>query len=300
MKIFAIIVTYNAMHRGWIDRCIKSLYNSTVPVVPVIVDNGSTDETRTHVPATYPDAIWMPQKENKGFGQANNIGIKYALAHQADYILLLNQDAAISPDAIERMLAVSDGLSLLSPLHLNGDGTKIDKLFRETLKNARNNMNDDLLIRHTLNDVYETGEICAACWFMPVSILQHIGGFNPLFFHYSEDNNYYHRLVFHHVKTLLVPHAYMYHDRLTQGNKKAYDHHRIRRELILAACNINKGLAARVVDYFRTLVRCYVHELPAHNYVPGNFLLGMGWILFHLGPVYQSRRQEKKKGCTWL
>lgn len=300
MKIFAIIVTYNAMHRGWIDRCMKSLYESTVPVVPVIVDNGSTDETRAHVPVTYPDAIWMPQEENKGFGQANNIGIKYALAHQADYVLLLNQDAAISPDAIERMLAVSDGQSLLSPLHLNGDGTKIDELFRETLKNAHNYMNDDLLIRHTLNDVYETGEICAACWFLPVSILQRIGGFNPLFFHYSEDNNYYHRLVFHHIKTLLVPHAYMYHDRLIQGNKKAYDHHRIRRELILAACNINKGLASRVVDYFRTLVRCYVHELPAHNYVPSNFLLGMGWILFHLGPVYQSRRQEKKKGCTWL
>lgn len=300
MNIFAIIVTYNAMQRGWIDRCMKSLKESTIPVVAVIVDNGSTDGTRSHVPANYPSAVWLPQQENKGFGQANNIGIRYALEHQADYVLLLNQDAAISPDAIERMLAVSDGKSLLSPLHLNGDGTKIDELFRETLKNARNYMNDDLLIRHQLNDSYETGEICAACWFMPVGIIQKIGGFNPLFFHYSEDNNYYHRLVYHQVKTVLVPHAYMYHDRLLQGNKKAFDHHRIRRELILSACNINKGLTARFIDYFRTLVRCYVHELPSHSYIPGHFALGMFWLLFHLHSIVQSRKAERSTGLTWL
>jgi len=29
MKIYAIIVTYNAMRRNWADRCLKSLQNST-------------------------------------------------------------------------------------------------------------------------------------------------------------------------------------------------------------------------------------------------------------------------------
>lgn len=291
MKIFAVIVTYNAMYRGWIDRCMKSLSESTVPVTAIIVDNGSCDGTREHVPSAYPEAVWMPQENNLGFGQANNLGLCYALEHQADYVLLLNQDAAISPDAIQQMLAVSDGKSLLSPLHLNGDGTRLDELFRITLKDAHNLMNDDLLIHHTLADCYETGEVCAACWLMPAALLQCVGGFNPLFFHYSEDNNYYHRLVYHHIRTLIVPHAYMYHDRKLFGNQKAHDHGLVRRELTLAACNINHSLAQRVTDYLRVLFR---HGLSV------SFFSGITWLLLHLRSIYHSRKEERLSGLTWL
>ena len=150
MNIFAVIVTYNAMHRNWIDRCLQSLRQSSVPVTPVIVDNNSTDGTREHVPSHYPEAVWLPQDHNLGFGQANNVGIRYALSRESDYVLLLNQDATISSDALERMLSASDGDSLLSPLHLNGDGTRIDEMFRFSLRDSKNTMLDDLLIRHDI------------------------------------------------------------------------------------------------------------------------------------------------------
>ena len=179
MNIFSIIVTWNTMQRGWIDRCLQSLQASTVPITAIVVDNLSTDGTREYLPAHYPDTIWLPQDRNLGFGQANNVGIRYALEHQADYVLLLNQDAALAPDAIEKMLAVSDGESLLSPLHLNGDGTRIDELFRYSLRQSVNLMADDLLIRYQLSPSYESAEICAACWFMPVALIRKIGGFNP-------------------------------------------------------------------------------------------------------------------------
>ena len=74
MIIYAIIVTYNAMRRSWIERCLDSLRGSSVPVTPIVIDNGSTDETRTFVPQRYPEAVWLPQEKNLGFGQANNIG----------------------------------------------------------------------------------------------------------------------------------------------------------------------------------------------------------------------------------
>jgi len=299
-QLFAIIVTYNAMHRGWIDRCMKSLAESTVPVVPIIIDNGSTDGTRDHVPAAYPDAVWLPQARNLGFGQANNVGLRYAMEHHADYVLLLNQDAAIKPDALEKMLAVSDGESLLSPLHLDGDGTRIDEMFRISLREARNLMNDDMLIRHTLAPCYETGEICAACWLMPATLIRKIGGFNPLFFHYSEDNNYYHRMQYHGVKTLLVPSTYMYHDRLLQGNMKAFNRNRLRRDLLLAATNINWSVGKCCVRWLRTLYRCYTLDLRQHQYVPGAWLLEMCWTLFHITRICTSRRTEKHVGMAWL
>ena len=132
MKIYAIIVTFNAMRNNWIDHCLKSLEDSSTPVVPIVIDNGSTDETRNYVPKRFSSVVWLPQEKNIGFGQANNVGIKYALDHNADYILLLNQDAILAANAIEEMLPYADDKSLVSPLQLSGDGSKLDN----QLKNA--------------------------------------------------------------------------------------------------------------------------------------------------------------------
>lgn len=299
-KIFTIIVTYNAMHKRWIDRCMKSLRESTINTTAVIVDNGSTDGTREYVPKHYPEAVWMPQEKNLGFGQANNVGIRYALKENANYVLLLNQDAALHPEALERMLKISDGKSLLSPLHLNGDGTRIDEMFRYTLRNARNTMNDDLLINRNLNDSYETGEICAACWLMPRKLIEKIGGFNPIFFHYNEDNNYYHRLVYHNVKTIMVPKAWMFHDRKLFGNVNAYNHKLLKRMLMLYACNINESFGMFICRYMKTALKCYTKDLPHRRYIPGMLLVETLRLILSFPSVISSRKKERKTGLTWL
>ncbi len=299
MKIYAIIVTYNAMYRGWIDRCMESLQSGTVPISPIIVDNCSTDGTRKHVPSKYPDAIWLPQEKNLGFGQANNVGIRYAIANNADYVLLLNQDASLSPDAIETMLKISDGKSLLSPLHLNGDGTHLDYMFRGSIRDNWE-LQDDLLVRKNLEPFYYTGEICAACWFMPIGLIKIIGGFNPLFFHYSEDNNFYNRMAYHGIKTILVPNVFMYHDRKVVGNTKAYNNKHLRRDLMLVSCDINQSIVGQAYNFLKILSHCYRYELLEHKYYPGMFLKELLWILFHIRKILSSRKKEKTIGSHWL
>lgn len=288
------------MHRGWIAKCLASLGSSSVPISPIVVDNLSTDGTREHVPSKYPDVVWLPQDKNLGFGQANNLGIRYALEHDADYVLLLNQDATIAPDAIEKMLAVSDGKSLLSPLHLNGDGTRIDEMFRLSLKYSNNLLNDDLLIRHTTAPCYESAEICAACWLMPIALIKKIGGFNPLFFHYSEDNNYYHRLVYHGVKTLLVPNTNINHDRLLHGNTQAFNHKKLHRDILLISCNINLTTKRRFFKYLQLLYTYYVLYLPQGKYRPFAWTKEIFWLMTHSGTIKKSRMMEKAEGTTWL
>lgn len=288
------------MHRQWIDHCLQSLAHSSIPLHPIVIDNLSTDGTKEHVSTHYPDVIWLPQESNLGFGQANNIGIRYALQEKADYILLLNQDATIAPDAVEKMLAVSDGQSLLSPLHLNGDGTALDFIFRNSLKRSDNSMLDDYIVSHRLQDHYLTGEICAACWFMPARLLHEIGGFNPLFFHYGEDNNYYQRLVYHGIKTIVVTQATMCHDRLVFGNIQAFNHHQLRRDLLVIACNINMSFSLRIANYMRIFTRCYLYDLKKRKYIPGGFLKELTWLLFHLTAIRKSRKIEKKTGSHWL
>lgn len=300
MNIFAIIVTYNAMHRGWIDKCLASLKASTVPVTAIVVDNLSTDGTREHVPSRYPDIVWLPQDKNLGFGQANNLGIQYALEHHADYVLLLNQDATIAPDALQLLLAESDGKSLLTPVHLNGDGSRLDHMFRLMVHMSNNQIIDDILLEKGLADSYCIGHVSAACWLLPRAVIQTIGGFNPLFFHYGEDDNYLQRLEYHKIQSILVPKAKMYHDREEHGNMKAFNHKKLHRDILFVSCNINLSAKQRIAKYLYCLKKSYAKDFPSNQYRPFAWTKEMLWLISHSGTIKKSRSMEMEEGMTWL
>lgn len=301
MKIYVIIVTYNAMRREWIDRCLQSLEASTVPVEAIVVDNLSTDGTREYVPTKYPNVIWFPQEKNLGFGQANNVGLRYALDHGADYVMLLNQDASIAPDTIQVLIhAIGNRNILLSPIQLNGDGTRIDHMFNMTLHNADNSLLDDLLITTHTEDIYPTGPFAAACWFMPSAIIREIGGFCPLFFHYGEDDDYQFRMQYHGYRNYVTPKAFIYHDRGMHGNITMYNKNKVRRELLICVCNINLSTGKILYRIFIQLIKCYIQYLPCKQYRIGTFTLDICWLLTHCRSICRARKKNKKKGETWL
>lgn len=299
MKIFVIIVTYNGMK--WIDQCLQSLQRSIIPVMPVVIDNCSTDGSRLHIPSKYPDVIWMPQDNNLGFGKANNIGIRYALAEHADYVLLLNQDAYLKEDAIKQMLEISDGESLISPVHLNGKGDAVDRMFNlEICLHERSEIYDDLFSTGNLQRKYEIGYVCAACWFIPRKVIEKVGGFDPLFFHYGEDYNYYHRLKFHNVKVWLCPNAKVRHDRELYGNIKTFNKKNLRRTLLINVCDINKSFLKSLLLTSKVLIQCYFFHLRKKMYFPGQFTYEFIWICLHAYSIIKHRNINKEGGLLWL
>lgn len=298
MKIFTIIVTYNAM--PWIDKCLASLAQSTIKTDVIIVDNLSTDGTEEHIPNTYKQVIWLPQKSNLGFGQGNNVGIRYAIDHHADYIMLLNQDAYIKHDAIEHMLHAADGKSLISPIQLNGTGDKLDNMFSRVILSVDQTLLYDALVLNEIKSTYKIGETGAACWFMPKSLILKIGGFNPLFFQYSEDNNYYQRIKFHKIQTILVPQAIIRHDRKIHGNMQAYNNKKIKRELLMAITNINTSFFLSLLNCIRILIRCYTYELFTKKYKPGTFIMAAFDLMLKSRKIIHSRRIEKEVKPNWL
>lgn len=297
MLIYTIIVTYNGRH--WADFCLGSLRKSTIPTIPLVIDNCSTDGTLPYVREQYPEVILFPQEKNLGFGQANNVGLRYALAHNADYVLLLNQDAAIASNAIELMLSQSDGVSLLSPIHMNGNGTKVDASFLEnSLFHCVDLINDTYA--GYIKSCYTCGEICAACWLIPRYIIEQIGGFNPLFFHYSEDNNYYQRLIYHNIKVLLVPAARMYHYRKDFGNKRVWNAQWLQNMLTLTLTNINLSAKERFYNLVHTLWTCYAYRLRAHEYRIGSFVVSLCRLLRKGQDIRSSKIEEVKRQSNWL
>lgn len=284
MKIITIIVTYNGMK--WIDRCLSSLRESTVPSTVLVIDNMSTDGTIDFIRANYPEVICLPQTTNLGFGQANNVGLRYAIEQNADYALLLNQDAYIHPDMFHELLSQSDGKSLFSPIHLNGDGTLLDANFKQnTLSRAKNSLFDDLLTG-SLRPSYEVDYVNAACWFLPLSLIKSVGGFSPLFKQYSEDDNYVHRLHYHHYRLFVVPTAFVRHDRKVVGNVTIYKKGKVKRELFSEACNITHTFPQRLKHYLKII--------NDQRDKPLECLQALLWLPSQVFKTKKSRDQEKQ------
>lgn len=215
-KIYFIIVTYNAMK--WAKKCFSSLRNSSIPVHLIVVDNGSIDGTQDYIKSQFPEVELIQSAENLGFGKANNIGIEKAYKNGADFFYLMNQDAWIYSDSIEKLLQVYNNydnkseIGILSPMHLDGSEKKLDIFLDKYIaQNFESRIISDIYF-DTVKPFYEISFVNAAHWLLPKETIEKIGGFNPYFFHYGEDNEYVNRLHFHGKKILLCPHSKVVHD----------------------------------------------------------------------------------------
>ena len=207
MKVLVIIVSYN--FERWIDRCLGSLRSSEHPVDTVVIDNASQDQTLQRIKQGYPEVRLIESKTNLGFGQANNIGMKIALSEGYTHVFLLNQDAWIDPNTIGTLVDLSQqypSYGILSPVHLTGKGDKPDPGFGHY---AKLQTLQDL----PTEDILQVPFVNAAFWMIPTRVLQKVGGFCPLFYHYGEDKDFVNRLHYHQYQVGYSPQVFGNHDR---------------------------------------------------------------------------------------
>lgn len=226
MTVYIIIVTYNA--KDWLGYCLPSLQNRPQNWQVIVADNASTDGTAESIKQQYPWVRLVKSGQNLGFGRGNNIGLRLALAEKADHVLLLNQDARIELCAIEALVGIQQNnpdYFIVSPVHLRGDGEEVDLAFSKycsppscpgLLKNA---------LDGRLEDVYETKKCNAAIWLLSRRCLQTVGGFNPVFFHYNEDDDYCNRVRFFNGKIGIAPKVRARHNRPQKASTRPLDNY---------------------------------------------------------------------------
>lgn len=106
-KIAIVILNWNGK-KDTIE-CLNSLKKITYSNYEIIlVDNGSADGSVEMLEKEYPEINLIKNKENLGFTGGNNVGIKKALEHNADYVLLLNNDTIVEQDFLEKMVDVAE------------------------------------------------------------------------------------------------------------------------------------------------------------------------------------------------
>lgn len=256
MKITTIVVSYNG--RNWIEKCIESLINSSLKTKIIFIDNGSNDGTQEII-KSFEEVQFIQSEENLGFGKANNLGIKLALEQGADYLFLLNQDAWIEKNTLSELLKVAEidkSFGIISPLHLNGSGTGLDKLFSHCIAPSIHNLDhyyfSDLTVKQ-VKEFYQVPFINAAAWLLPKNTIKKVGFFDKLFYHYGEDINYCQRLTYHDLKIVFVPDAKIFHDREARDLKIKNGTIEIKRKLKIELANVNipKNKILKKFKYFK-------------------------------------------------
>ena len=302
-KVFAIVVTYKGSR--WYDKCLSSLRASTIPVQTIVVDNTPGEEDAAYISKHYPEVHLIKPEENLGFGKANNIAMRYALNNGCDYVFLLNQDAWVEPETLEKLIAIHQRhpeYGIVGPVQVNSAKTKVLDGVIQFLINP-DNCNKQLfsdLIMDKAKEIYPVAEINAAAWLLPRKTLERVGGFDPIFLHYGEDWNYLSRVLYHGMKVGLTPHIHVVHDcaeRVAQS--KGYE------------MNFDKWLLQRAADilYPDTIVDDMMKEYRRETiikFMSGHKLTYLKakncycYLKAHRAEIMASREQNKNKEANWL
>ena len=99
-----------------IDKCINSI-DQNVPII--IVENSNNQKFKHDLESRYQNLKCILSGSNLGMGAGNNVGIKAATT---DYVLILNPDATLEPNSLDKLFLASKKLSeftILSPINVD-------------------------------------------------------------------------------------------------------------------------------------------------------------------------------------
>jgi len=192
-KVLLVIITYNAAE--YLGDCLSSVARARYPresFKVLVVDNGSTDGSVDFIRTNFSDVEVIVNEKNFGFAGGNNVGMRYAIDHNFDYVYLLNQDTVVDADFINEVVAEAR-----TDARIGAVQSKLLLHDKPELLNSRGNMIHYLgfafaggyLERDRPLKVSEIAYASGASCLLSVSALKEVGLFNDSFFMYHEDTD---------------------------------------------------------------------------------------------------------------
>ena len=106
-RVAVIVLNWNNLDDTL--ECLASITASRYAAMSVIlIDNHSIEDPFETVSVRFPSVRIARQSRNLGYSGGNNVGITWALDAEADYVLLVNNDAIVAKDMIERLVEVGE------------------------------------------------------------------------------------------------------------------------------------------------------------------------------------------------
>jgi len=213
-----IVLTWN--QRDLTLDCLASLVQMTYPadrLLLIVVDNGSADGTAQAIRERYPQAVVLENGENLGFAEGNNVGIRYAMEHGAEYVMLLNNDTVVDSGMLTHLIEVGEthpDTGIVTPKIYYYDeperiwcaGASIDW----PNGGSRRLQAEEIDSKQELEPYFvDFASGCAIC--LKRAVIEKIGVLDARFFIYYEETDWCVRASNAGWSTLYVPTAHLWH-----------------------------------------------------------------------------------------
>lgn len=233
-KVFIVVLNWN----GYKDtiQCLESIEKLQAPntkIQVVIVDNASVDGSVAEFNKRYirnTKYKILVNKVNQGFAGGNNIGIKYALKHGADFIMILNNDTIVDKNSVTQFLKSAEKnkeIGIFSPKIYFAPGFEYHKKRYKHTDQGKviwyaggkidwanvygSNNGVDEVDNGRFEEEREIDFATGACMFVRSQVFKKIGGFDERYFAYLEDADLSLRTRKSGYKILFVPKAIVWH-----------------------------------------------------------------------------------------
>lgn len=262
-KVSIILVNYNGDEDT--IACVDSLQEVDYDNYEVVVvDNASKNQNtiRSKLPA---DIVFIKSDKNLGFSGGNNLGIDYAMRHNADYVILLNNDTIVDKSFIKNL--VESAKKHTNAGIFTGKILYYSEPDRVWYAGGYMNLNKarihhcHIRERDTFDDYEREVSFATGCLVMiPKTVIEKIGVLNDTFFMYSEDAEYCARVQKSGYKIWYVPTAKIYHKISASSGgagSKLSQYYRARNELYLVyhhAVHPLIGSACCICRYLKRIV----------------------------------------------
>ncbi len=241
------VITVNWNNAPDTLECLETLVQLTYPNYRLlVVDNGSTDGSAERIAQAFPQAEHLRLPKNQGFAGGFNAGIRYALARNAAYTLLLNNDTLAAPNLLEHLVdaCAPPDVGATAPLIFYAD----ERMKIWSAGSERNQWTLELSDNHGRNKHFEhptDREFLSGCGLLlKAEVIKAVGLFDEGFFLYYEDSDYSLRLRRAGFRLLVVPQAHLWHkvSRSSQGSNSPNERYWMARSSIRFFRKHGRGL----------------------------------------------------------
>ncbi|MBU1692982.1 MAG: glycosyltransferase family 2 protein [Verrucomicrobia bacterium] len=189
--VVAVVINWNRPQET--RDCLRSLSGTSyLSLTILLVDNGSEDDSLESIRREFPAVGLIRNPTNRGFGAAANQGIARARDLGASYVFLLNNDATVAPDALERLVDTADrrGTGAVSPLVLFPETE--DRIWsagarRNPLTLGNMDTRHRRRWRSSWPRILERDYLYGCALLLNLKALEVAGGFDERYFMYFED-----------------------------------------------------------------------------------------------------------------
>lgn len=301
-RLAVIVLNYNSQQDT--IACVESIRASTCSGLSLLViDNASPNGDGKSLERWLPPDEFMQLPRNIGYAGGNNAGIALALQAGVEFVLILNPDIRLTPEAITSYLDVmlrQPDLGILSPLQLVATAGPLDPKFEQSVIQRHGYRTAEILAADpdTLLDVTM---VLGAVMLVRAAVFRNAGGFDPLYFAYGEEEDFCRRALarcWRIAVTVRAPAVHLRSKESTAVTQRVL-FLRTKGVYLLRLKNNAHGFVTLAIRVLGQALADYV-KLPVERYPFRSYpvsrrhvLLVILWLLAHLPQIFLHRRRER-------